>query len=255
MYLAAPKFHGTGLLLTNLHFLKHHHNLLDILSIDQVLEVSYNSLGVSTACVFLIQASGGDSILGRRYFTSISFTSTVRSIMVAIMWIFFLCLIHFVGICSARCLIWPSRYGVVSIDMTTIQANAFMSCQGLRYVYIGDSVRWINENAFRSCDNLIYVSIGNSVQMIGANAFSFCHKLQIVSFGVSVKSIGNSAFEHCGRLTFASLPESVTSIGDGAFRYCGSLESVSLPDGILNIGSEAFKNCQLFSVSIPGNVT
>ncbi len=174
------------------------------------------------------------------------------------MWIFILFFGSLVGECLAVCFIRPSPYGHVTIPsyMTAIPASAFLSCSTLRYLFIGNNVRWINENAFRSCENLLYVSIGDSVKMIGEGAFQNSTKLQIVSFGDSVRSIGDRAFKNCHNLKAVSLGDSVTSIGDGAFENCYGLKVASLPNSVMSIGESAFHSCwSLHSVSIPGNVT
>ena len=87
----------------------------------------------------------------------------------------------------------------------------------------------ILSSAFLNCNGLTSITIGNSVTSIGDNAFSGCSGLTSVTIPDSVTSIGNRAFSGCSGLTSITIPDSVTSIGIGAFSGCNSLTSMTIP--------------------------
>ena len=76
----------------------------------------------------------------------------------------------------------------------------------------------INRYAFMSCDRLTSVVIGDSVTSIGDHAFDKCDSLTSVEIPDSVIEIGNGTFQGCN-LTSVKIPSSVTSIGKKAF-FC-----------------------------------
>ena len=139
---------------------------------------------------------------------------------------------------------------------TKINNYAFVACENLASVTVGNSVTSIGENAFSDCANLANVTIGNSVTSIGEYAFSDCANLANVMIGNSVTSIGERAFDNCINLTRITIPNSVKSIGDCAFSSCTNLQSVTLGDNVISIGSWSFGHCEaLISVTIPDSVT
>jgi len=91
---------------------------------------------------------------------------------------------------------------------------------------IPSSVTSIGANAFISCAGLTSVTIPNSVTSIGNLAFYGCDGLTSVTIPNSVTSIGTSAFYDCDGLTSIAIPNSVTAIGTEAFYNCDLLRSV-----------------------------
>ena len=124
-----------------------------------------------------------------------------------------------------------------------INTYAFVNCQSIKSVEIGESVTLIRDDAFYGCSGLTSITIPNSVTSIGDDAFYGCSGLTSVIIPNSVTSIGSSAFSGCSRLTSVTIPNSVTYIGSGAFEDCSELKSVSIGESVNTIGSGAFAGC------------
>lgn len=125
-------------------------------------------------------------------------------------------------------------------------------------VYNGSnySVTSINQDAFYSCDNLTSVDIPNSVTSIRSRAFKSCSSLKSVNLSNSITTIENDAFIYCFSLTSITIPNSLTNIGINTFAYCISLNSVTIPNSVTIIENSAFFGCTgLTSITIPNSVT
>ena len=147
----------------------------------------------------------------------------------------------------------PSTLG--GCPVTSIGANAFLSCSGLTSVTIPSSVTSIGDHAFDGCSGLTSVAIPSGVTSIGKDAFYDCDALCSVAIPSSVTSIGASAFSSCDSLCGVMIPEGVTRIGDFAFQY-SPLVCVTIPSTVTNIGEQAFGSCgSLCSVTISEGVT
>ena len=135
----------------------------------------------------------------------------------------------------------------------SINDFAFINCQSIKSVEIGNSVTSIGSEAFYNCSGLTSVTIPNSVTYIGLDAFyntgiynnnsnwdngvlyiDNClikAKSDVVKGSYTIKKgtriIGSSAFYECSGLTSVTIPNSVTSIGDDAFYNCSELTKVN----------------------------
>ena len=61
-----------------------------------------------------------------------------------------------------------------------IKGGAFIGCNNLKEVIIGDSIRSIGYDAFNSCDSLTSVTIGKCVRYIEKDAFFRCKNLKSI---------------------------------------------------------------------------
>ena len=145
-------------------------------------------------------------------------------------------------------------------SVTSIGDDAFSKCTGLTSITIPDSVTSIGSYAFYGCTGLTSITIPDSVTSIGIGAFSGCSNLTTVNWNAiactSAGSHGYPIFENCSKLTTVNIGDNVTIIPSYAFLNCTGLTSVVIPDSVTSIGSSAFSGCSsLTSLSIPDNIT
>ena len=125
-------------------------------------------------------------------------------------------------------------------SVTTINNNAFDSCENLISVNIPENVTSIGSGAFSSCNNLTNINIPYGIDKINASTFQSCWKLTSINIPNSVTNIEKLAFYHCINLTSITIPDSVTSIGDGAFSLCSNLTDVTLGSTLPTCSNNAF---------------
>ena len=132
----------------------------------------------------------------------------------------------------------------IDSNITTIQEDAFHSCQYLTVVDIPNSITSIESNAFYKCSSLKSISIPSSVETIGLQAFACCSSIEDVNIPSSLTEISPSTFEGCKKLKSITIPSSVDWIGEYAFRGCSILENVSVLSST-EIDATAFRDCPL----------
>ena len=104
----------------------------------------------------------------------------------------------------------------------------------------GLPVTRIGDLAFLHCNSLTSVTIGNRVTSIGKQAFRNCTSLTSVTIPNGVISIEDDVFAYCPLLAGITIPSSVTSIGDWVFNSCTALEGVRFKGNAPIIGLNAF---------------
>lgn len=142
---------------------------------------------------------------------------------------------------------------VIPNSVTWIGSSAFKGCKSLQSIEIPNGT--ISNRAFMDCENLKEVVIGDGVSEIYMRSFYNCRKMETLSLGNSVTRIGDHAFYGCDKLKTVVIPDCVTTLEDKAFNCCLGLESVVIGDGVTSIGYAAFAGCYgLQSVIIGENV-
>ena len=140
-------------------------------------------------------------------------------------------------------------------SVTTIEAEAFYQCTGLKSIQLGKSVSQIGSGAFAQCSALesITVDSGNATYrsqnnclIQGSTLVLGCKTSQIPQDG-SVTAIGAFAFEGCNGLTVVTIPDTILNIGEGAFRDCNNLTTLHLGNGVQVVGKDAFAECDQLS--------
>ena len=181
------------------------------------------------------------------------------------------------------------EYEGITYSVTSIGADAFYYCTGLKSVTIPNSVKTIGESAFNGCKNLSSVTIANGVTSIGVAAFQLCTSLTSLTIPNSVTAIAEGAFQGCSGLQSivvdkgntvydsredcnaliktsdnklitgcmnTTIPNSVTVISSWAFFLCDGLTSINIPNSVTGIEQSAFWGCKnLVSINIPNSVT
>ncbi|MDR2814101.1 MAG: leucine-rich repeat protein, partial [Prevotellaceae bacterium] len=141
-------------------------------------------------------------------------------------------------------------------NLTSIGADAFNNCSGMRFITIPSSLKTVGSEAFYRCSALCAVALPPSVTSIGVRAFMGCKSLTSFTVPASLTAISGYTFSECSGLRSISIPPLVTTIGEYAFQSCPSLQSATISASVTSIGKYAFQNCgALQSISIPASVT
>lgn len=167
--------------------------------------------------------------------------------------------------------------------LTTIENDAFSSCEQLTGINIPDNLVEIGPRAFYGCTKLKDVDMGSRPMLdkIHSEAFRGCRSLTSFTIPEEVTYIGTEVFAGSGlaelqfnavrcpvsgtryeppfsgvsglKVTFG--PD-VTRIPDNFFSRIGKLYGVEIPEGIRTVGDAAFLGCpDLRYVTVPASVT
>lgn len=105
---------------------------------------------------------------------------------------------------------------LLTIPQTTteIKKYAFVECNSLQEVHIGNQVTSIGEEAFKYCRNLSKIVIGDGISVIPSSAFYECNGLKIIHLGRGIKKIEGSTFYSTKLLTefycYSTTPPTLT---------------------------------------------
>lgn len=134
-----------------------------------------------------------------------------------------------------------------------IASGAFVNCEYLSNVSIGNKVSIIGEMAFYR-SGLTEIEIPDNVVSLRESAFMECKSLKKVKLGDGITEIELSTFEKCSAMEEIIFGDNVTVIGERAFCGC-NLKSIVIPDSVKEIRHHAFYNSSLKSINIPDTVT
>ena len=130
---------------------------------------------------------------------------------------------------------------LTTIDLsavTSIGKGAFIYCESLEEVILGDAVTVIADYAFTRCKKLTSIDL-SKVTEIGEYAFAESGISGSITLS-EVTTIGNYAFSDCYGLTEVVLGENATKVGNYAFYYCESIAKISGIENLTDIGDYAF---------------
>lgn len=125
-------------------------------------------------------------------------------------------------------------------SLERIGTRAFASCEGLKEVTFGNSLKEIGDYAFRGCA-LNSLVLPDALEKIGEEAFYGMPTLETIQFGSSLKEIGKGAFSSCN-ISSLVFPDALEKIGDYAFSNISTLESIHFGKSLKEIGEGAFPN-------------
>ena len=113
---------------------------------------------------------------------------------------------------------------------TSVPANSFCGCTGVRSFSLHGAVKAIGDGAFQYCSQLTGLDLPAGIETIGSWAFANCMALKSIVIPEGLTSIGINAFDSCSKMESISLPSSLKAIGSGAFTRCGNLTKLSVSD-------------------------
>jgi len=122
------------------------------------------------------------------------------------------------------------RLDLSGSTFTSVEENAFKSCDNLAGITLPNTVTTIGDYAFNNC-SLLSITIPDSVTSIGEYAFSLNVDLASVTLGNKVERIEEYAFSGCEKLTGIAIPASVTFIDEFAFVSCNNLVEITVAPG------------------------
>jgi len=138
-----------------------------------------------------------------------------------------------------------------------LERRAFWNCRNLKEVVNFNKTRIssINIDAFRSCDKLQAISLPATVMGIGDYAFYNCASLRTIALPIATEDIGDYAFCDCTNLASVTIPTEsrLKTVGSGAFKECISLKSLTFAKNLRLVEGSAFSRCiALKSVTFRG---
>ena len=100
--------------------------------------------------------------------------------------------------------------------VTSIKPDAFRNNSEILRVSIPDSVTTIGDAAFMGCNRLTSIDLGNGLREIGSESFADTALTEIIIPG-SVTLIKDKAFSSCADLKKIELTDHIKAIGNNAF--------------------------------------
>jgi len=142
-----------------------------------------------------------------------------------------------------------------SLTVTSVKTSVPASYTVFQ-TFVTDGVTYtvtsIDANAFLSCTTLTRISIPDGITSIGSSAFKNCSNLTTVTLPTTrLKTINANAFENCIRLSMTDLPlpTGLLTIGASAFYLCKLIiGKVTIPGTVTTLGTRAFEGTNLSSV-------
>lgn len=154
--------------------------------------------------------------------------------------------------------------------LTTIEKNAFYTCDKLTTITVPKNVSSIGLAAFVtdvSAPSITQINVDpQNPYFISKNGVLYDKAGTTLMFFPSGRSgefqipdgtikIDDYAFYYSKNLTSVNMPDTVTDLGEGAFGDCSKLESVNLGNQLINIGNYAFATSGNIAVlTVPASV-
>ncbi|MBR4308090.1 MAG: leucine-rich repeat protein [Oscillospiraceae bacterium] len=138
------------------------------------------------------------------------------------------------------------------IPVVTIGQKAFANSH-VRSVVFGCHITTVEAEAFNTCEQLSSVIFSPVLATMGDYAIAHCPELMGLKFPNTLVELGMYALYDNTSLRKVDLGQGITTIGNGSFYGCASLETVLFGQSLQKIGNNAFANCnKLNHVSYAG---
>lgn len=145
---------------------------------------------------------------------------------------------------------------IINDKVTSIGNYAFIACENLVKVNIGNAITTIGLSAFADCSKMTEITLGNAVSELGLGVFSGCKALLNIlvndlnsnyssNDGVLLKKNQQTLIQYpLGRIGAYVIPEQVKTIDIKAFAGSAGLSSIAIPQSTTSILASAFANCE-----------
>lgn len=159
---------------------------------------------------------------------------------------------------------------VIPGSVTSINANVFRGCEGLKSVTFEEGVASIGRYAFYDCTGLQSVNLPSSITSIDGSAFGNCNGIVDASVNdleawcrVKISGLPDSNpfyFTHTFKVkgkevNNLEIPSTITDISFQAFINCTNIVSLKIPNSVKTIGGLAFSGCSSLETVIVDNTT
>ena len=149
---------------------------------------------------------------------------------------------------------WDRGLFTVPDGYLTIAENAFIGCEKVTSVDLGNTVTTVSNGAFMNCSGIESIKWSPVLTSIGNIAFQFNTSLKDVVIPSTVETMGSGAFSGCESMEHAVVPGSISRIEQATFKSTG-LKNIVMEEGIEYVGDYAFAGCQsLESISFPDSL-
>ncbi len=108
--------------------------------------------------------------------------------------------------------------------VVSVGKNAFKDCSKIQISVLG-VLTYVGEGAFLGCDGLAEVELGEGITEIEALSFGGCASLESITLPSTLTKIGENAFEDCTSLVYVIM-HGGTKLANSAFVGCSSLVTV-----------------------------
>ena len=145
------------------------------------------------------------------------------------------------------------NYNGQELTVKYIGDYAFMGCNEITSLSIGNTVRYIGYQAFQNCTKLASFNIPNSVDIVRSNVFYNTAWYNNLPDGLVYKD--NVLFGRKGAIEgHLDIPEGTRVIATRAFAQGFDIKSIKIPESVESICQGAFVQAGFFSVMIPNSV-
>lgn len=143
---------------------------------------------------------------------------------------------------------------VIPEGVSIIEDYAFLGCDFIETVTLGEDVEEIGLYAFQNCVNLKSVAVDDAMGVVSAGAFKGCTALTSIDFSDStLATLGYESFADCTSLAEVKLSETLSEIGDYAFAGT-KIKTIEFLKNVNSVGSNSFANVlTLESVQVVDN--